>query len=99
MAERVWSEKDLVRRSPWFVRGGRVVAFSVRSGVSVSLAARGQADMRGLVTAGRDVRQEWVACLGSSAAPSIEESFVGGAAHRGVAGRGLLLLHDGQGPT
>jgi len=31
--------------------------------VSVSLATRGQTDMRGLVTAGRAVRQERAACL------------------------------------
>ena len=36
--------------------------------LSVSLATHGQADMRGLVTAGRAVRLERVACLGSSVA-------------------------------
>jgi hypothetical protein len=36
--------------------------------VSVSLATRGQTDMRGLVTAGRGVRLERAACLGSSVA-------------------------------
>src|SRR3954454_11282995 len=36
--------------------------------VSVSLATRGQTDMRGLVTAGRGVRQERTACLESSVA-------------------------------
>ena len=34
--------------------------------VSVSLATRGQTDMRGLGTAGRAVRLERTACLGSS---------------------------------
>ena len=49
-------------------RGGRL-CFVVRGGwLSVSLATRGQADMRGLVTAGRAVRQERIACLGSGVA-------------------------------
>ena len=43
-------------------------ASSLRLVVSVSLATRGQTDMRGLVTAGRAVRQERAACLGSSVA-------------------------------
>ena len=37
--------------------------------VSVSLATRGQTDMRGLVTAGRAFRQECSACLEASVAP------------------------------
>jgi hypothetical protein len=69
------------------------------------LATRGQADMRGLGTAGRVVRQERAGCLGSSV------TLLGGwVAHSCVVGRsmrcypgvvdearswGCLLLHDG----
>ena len=42
------------------LRGGRLVLRRLVRLVSVSLATRGQTDMRGLVTAGRGVRLERV---------------------------------------
>ena len=57
-----------VRRPSRLVGAGASCFVGRSRWLSVSLATRGQADMRGLVTAGRAVRLERIACLGSSVA-------------------------------
>ena len=77
-------------RRPSRLLGAGASCFAVwAGGLSVSWSTRGQADMRGLVTAGRAVRLERIACLGSSVARQ------GRTAHSCFAGRSSRCCHRG----